>query len=118
MTREDLISAIYNDINNWSCPNPDCCGSPEEEGNTGECCLKCAERLLFEYEKEIIKKAYDKVLSIIREGAKNDIGRRITVEKIYDLITKDSVENIHNELVEISKQTEELIKRIEDKLNE
>lgn len=52
MTREQLIKAIYDNDEQWSCPdNP--CDKPEEEGNTGECCMKCAEEQLAWYEQKI-----------------------------------------------------------------
>lgn len=52
MTREELIEAIWDNEDAWSCPKYNC-DEPEEEGNTGECCKKCAENLLIEYEKQI-----------------------------------------------------------------
>lgn len=53
MTRKELIKAIYDSTDLWACPN-DPCDFPEEEGNTGDCCLKCAEKQLAEYEAKII----------------------------------------------------------------
>lgn len=52
MTREELIKAINDNEERWSCPSYNC-DKPEEEGNSGECCLKCAEQQLAEYEKAI-----------------------------------------------------------------
>lgn len=52
MTRKELIKAIYDVDDGWSCPdNP--CDLPEEEGNTGECCWKCAEKQLAKYEAKV-----------------------------------------------------------------
>lgn len=52
MTRDELIEIIYNDKSNHSCPEYSC-DMPEEEGNTGACCLRCAERQLAKYEEDI-----------------------------------------------------------------
>lgn len=35
------------------------CDKPEQEGNTGECCDKCALGILEEYEREVRSKAID-----------------------------------------------------------
>lgn len=52
MTRDELIKAIYDSDEAWSCL--DCpCDLPEEEGNTGDCCLKCAEKQLAQYEAKV-----------------------------------------------------------------
>lgn len=50
MTREELIKAIYKDME--LCPDRPC-DLPEKEGNTGDCCCKCAERQLTEYEAKV-----------------------------------------------------------------
>lgn len=61
MTRENLIEAISECDKGWSCPSPSTgCDLPEYEGNTGDCCRKCAERLLDEYENK--KDEDDKML--------------------------------------------------------
>lgn len=52
MTRDELIKAIYDSEERWSCPSNNCDKS-EEELNCGEGCLKCAEQQLAEYEKAI-----------------------------------------------------------------
>lgn len=52
MIRKDLINCIYDDVNIRSCPTQ-YCDKPEEEDNTGKCCLKCAEEQLLEYEQKI-----------------------------------------------------------------
>lgn len=53
MTRDELIEIIFNDTSNHSCPEYSC-DMPEEEGNTGECCRRCAEKQLAEYEGKIL----------------------------------------------------------------
>lgn len=53
MTRDELIEIIFNDKSNNSCPEYSC-DMPEEEGNTGECCRRCAEKQLAEYEGKIL----------------------------------------------------------------
>lgn len=55
MTRQELIKAINDNEERWSCPAYNC-DKPEEEGNSGECCLKCAEQQLAEYEKQLTQK--------------------------------------------------------------
>lgn len=60
MTRKELIKAIYNSTDLWSCP-ADPCDFPEEEGNTGDCCLKCAEKQLAEYEANVRKDFAEKI---------------------------------------------------------
>lgn len=60
MTREELIKAINDNEERWSCPEYSC-DKPDEEDNTGECCLKCAEKQLSEYEKQIREKAFDEI---------------------------------------------------------
>lgn len=52
MTREELIKAIYDNEDTSNCPEYSC-DMPEKEGNTGECCLKCAEKQLKAYEDRI-----------------------------------------------------------------
>lgn len=52
MTRDELIEIISNDTSCFSCPDYHC-DMPEEEGNTGECCRRCAEKQLAEYEEYI-----------------------------------------------------------------
>lgn len=53
MTREELIRAINDNEERWSCHEYSC-DKPEEEDNTGGCCLKCAEMQLSEYEKQVV----------------------------------------------------------------
>lgn len=56
MTREQLIKAIDENEDAWSCPEY-ACNMPEEEGNTGECCRMCAEKQLKAYEDRIKEEA-------------------------------------------------------------
>lgn len=58
MTRENLIKAIYDNDERWSCSEPDSC-SLVEEGEPKEVCMKCAERMLDRYEQEIREKALE-----------------------------------------------------------
>lgn len=52
MTREELIKAINDNEEKWSCPIAHC-EIPEKEGNTGACCIKCAEEQLKAYEATV-----------------------------------------------------------------
>lgn len=61
MTREQLIVAIWDNEDAWSCPKYNC-DEPEEEGNTGECCKKCAENQLVDYEQQIRSEIVDEEL--------------------------------------------------------
>ena len=74
MTREQLIKAIYDNEDAWSCPEHTC-DMPEKEGNTGECCLKCAEKQLKAYEDKIRADAFDEFISTIMPRMKwgNDV---------------------------------------------
>lgn len=56
MTRDELIEIIDESGKAWSCPEKGC-DKPEKEGNTGECCCKCAEEQLARYENKIINEA-------------------------------------------------------------
>ena len=51
MTRENLIQAIYENKDEWSCAYS--CQYTMEEENPKDVCMKCAERLLTEYEQKI-----------------------------------------------------------------
>lgn len=68
MTRNELIKAIYDSKDDWSCPDHPC-DLPEEEGNVGECCLRCAEKQLAEYEAKIRAEAIIEFLTFCREHA-------------------------------------------------
>jgi len=76
MTRENIIQAIFDNENNWSCPEYSC-DKPEEEGNTGECCLKCAEKMLEEYEKHIKLDAIERFADSILCELDNGVGGNI-----------------------------------------
>lgn len=58
MTRGQLIRAIYDNEDVWSCPYYSC-DIPEKQCNTAECCWDCAEKLLKAYEVEIQIDAID-----------------------------------------------------------
>lgn len=60
MTREELIKAIYDNEDTLSCPEY-ACDMPEKEGNTGKCCLRCAEKQLKAYEDKIKAEVIDEV---------------------------------------------------------
>lgn len=49
MTRENLVEAIIKNNDNWSCPDSGTCEKPGAES-----CQECAEKLLEEYENNII----------------------------------------------------------------
>lgn len=66
MTREQLIKAIYDNDDAWSCPEYSC-DMPEKEGNTGKCCWDCAEKQLKAYEGEIRADVIEKVLEELEE---------------------------------------------------
>lgn len=61
MTREQLIKTIDENEDAWSCPEY-ACDMPEKEGNTGECCLKCAEKQLKAYEDKIRAEAIEPIM--------------------------------------------------------
>jgi len=72
MTRDNLIQAINDNCDAWSCPTYNC-DLPEEEGNSGACCLKCAERQLAEYEEKIRADAIDELVLAIDQNLSYDI---------------------------------------------
>lgn len=71
MNREDLIDAIFNSTETWACPEY-ICDMPEEEGNTGECCLKCAEKLLAGYDAKIRADAIEEYRKEMRDIIEGD----------------------------------------------
>ena len=71
MTRENLIQAIYDNTDSWSCKTP--CPHIMEEENPSDVCKKCAEKLLSEYEQRIRAKAINNfVVDAITEFQKFD----------------------------------------------
>lgn len=74
MTRKELIKAIDENEDAWSCPEYSC-DMPEKEGNSGKCCLKCAEKQLKAYEdkirakvlKEVEKAMYNEAFKVSHE---------------------------------------------------
>lgn len=71
MTRKELINAINSNEDAWSCPEY-YCDMPELEGNAGECCLKCAEKQLKDYEDEIRAAAIDECFKKIEQRLNDD----------------------------------------------
>lgn len=67
MTRKQLIKAINDNEEEWSCPEYSC-NMPDEEGNTGECCWKCAEKQLKKYEDKIRADAIDDYTEWLRKA--------------------------------------------------
>lgn len=85
MNRNELIQVIYNDTSSATCPGCNC-DKPEQEGNTGECCMKCAEEQLAEYEQKIYNQA--RLFNTVKE-------RRKGMNDLSDLI-KEHKNNIVN----------------------
>lgn len=71
MTREELIKAIYDNDDAWSCPEHTC-DMPEKEGNTGECCWDCAEKQLKAYEDKIRADVIDEFSLLMKESMNHD----------------------------------------------
>lgn len=65
MLKANLIKAIYDNEDEWSCPEYTC-DKPENEGNTGECCWECAKRQLEEYERSIKAETIEKICEYVR----------------------------------------------------
>lgn len=66
MTRENLIQAIYDNEDAWSCIEHNGCDKPEEEGNTGDCCWACAEKQLQHYEKRKREEVIDECKNLAK----------------------------------------------------
>ena len=66
MTRENLIGAIYDNEEEWSCAYT--CPHTMEEENPKEVCWRCAEKQLSEYEQQIRADAIDEILKNIEIG--------------------------------------------------
>jgi len=64
MTRENLIQAIYDNTDEWSCNHP--CPHTNEEDNPKDVCMKCAVRMLDRYEQEIRAKVIEKAKELIK----------------------------------------------------
>lgn len=58
MTNREIILHCLKEDTDVTCRKSPC-GKPEQEGNTGECCDKCALGILEEYEREVRSKAID-----------------------------------------------------------
>lgn len=63
MTRENLIQAIYENKDEWSCAYS--CQYTMEEENPRDVCMKCAERLLTEYEQKIRAEALKPIQKLL-----------------------------------------------------
>lgn len=71
MTRENLIQAIYENTEDWSCQEP--CMHIMEEKDPSIVCRKCAEKQLAEYEAKVRADATNKfVVNAIKEFQKFD----------------------------------------------
>lgn len=57
MTREQLVGAIYENNEDWSCPSEYC---------FADTCLDCADLQLTAYEAEVRAKAIEEVISLAR----------------------------------------------------
>ena len=67
MTREDLIKAIYDNAEIWSCPNSDCGDKSAEEYRINDC-IRCAEKLLSEYDKQIRAEVIDECITTLKDS--------------------------------------------------
>ena len=63
MIRSQLIKAIFDSDEMWSCPDHPC-DFPEEKGSTGVC-WECAEKQLAEHEAKVRADAYAKIDELI-----------------------------------------------------
>lgn len=64
MTRENLLQAIYDNEDDWSCQYT--CPHTMEEENPQDVCMKCAEKQLKEYEDKIRADAIDDCKTILK----------------------------------------------------
>lgn len=53
MTRENLVKAIYDEQEGWSCPDNEYCEKIDNGGDPRILCKECAEKLLTAYETKI-----------------------------------------------------------------
>lgn len=95
MTRENLLQAIYDNMDNWSCQS-DCPPTMEKE-NPQEVCMQCANDLLAEYEKQIRADAIDVFLNnvsesiiwdVLAEVMKSNLDADDGADKIIDYLQK------------------------------
>lgn len=63
MTRDNLVQAIYDNTDEWSCKSP--CPHIMEEENPKDVCMKCAEKQLAEYEQQLKADAIDEFKDIL-----------------------------------------------------
>lgn len=77
MTREQLIQAIYDNDDMWSCPNHSC-GNAEHDN-----CMECAERQLAEYEHKVGADALNVLLTRAADKAiDTEIGKIIHLNEL------------------------------------
>lgn len=65
MTRENLLKAIYDSSDDWSCTYS--CPYTMEEQDPQKVCMECANRLLTEYEQKIRADAIDECIAEINK---------------------------------------------------
>lgn len=65
MTRKNLIQAIYDNTDSWSCASP--CPNMMEKYTSLDALIKCAENLLAEYEAQIRAEAIAEFAELIKE---------------------------------------------------
>lgn len=65
MTNREIILHCLKENTDVTCRKSPC-DKPEQEGNTGECCDKCALGILEEYEREMRSKAIDDCIKAIK----------------------------------------------------
>ena len=65
MTRENLLKAIYDNPEEWSCAYS--CSHTIEEEDPREVCMECANRLLTEYEQNIRADAIEECIAEINK---------------------------------------------------
>lgn len=94
MTNREIILHCLKENTDVTCRKYSC-DKPEQEGNTGECCDKCALRILEEYEREVKSKAIDDCIKKIMQThihMPNDYANEITC------CVKNEIKDIMNEL--------------------
>lgn len=64
MTRDELVKAIYDSCEDWSCPDNHSCESIED-GSPAVLCMQCADKLLKEYEAKIKADAVNEIIKKI-----------------------------------------------------
>lgn len=90
MTRENLLQAIYDNEDDWSCQYT--CPHTMEEENPQDVCMKCAEKQLKDYEDkiraEVEQETYERAYKEGYEKGDSD-GRffeRVELQKAFELL--------------------------------